>query len=108
MLAKHPFHQKCESLTPGVGAAILIVSALCVWIYTVPFSWMLYYLGSSLAKDVPWRNCNNTWNTEKCDEIIATNMSITLHDVNDVTHRHSNVTVQNNGSLISASEEFWE
>lgn len=32
----------------------------------VIIAWALYFLFSSFASDVPWKDCNNTWNTINC------------------------------------------
>ncbi|KAH7976927.1 hypothetical protein HPB52_021504 [Rhipicephalus sanguineus] len=34
--------------------------------YIVVLAWSLYYIYSALSSDVPWRSCDNWWNTENC------------------------------------------
>ena len=32
--------------------------------YNVLISWCFYYIVSSFASDVPWRDCDSSWNTD--------------------------------------------
>jgi len=34
--------------------------------YVVIIAWALYFLFSSFASEVPWKGCNNSWNTGEC------------------------------------------
>ena len=34
--------------------------------YIVVLAWAMYYVYSAFDWDVPWRDCNNFWNTENC------------------------------------------
>ncbi|XP_032222489.1 sodium- and chloride-dependent GABA transporter 1 isoform X2 [Nematostella vectensis] len=53
-------------ISKGVGFAMLVVSFLCCVYYNVIIAWCLYYLFESFAKDVPWKTCDNWWNTATC------------------------------------------
>jgi len=56
----------------GIGYAMFIVSA-CVGIYyNMIIAWAFYYTFVSFAKDVPWRNCGNPWNSPGMWYIPAT------------------------------------
>ena len=43
----------------------------------VALGWSLYFLVASLSPQLPWLNCNNTWNTALCrgDDDPADNSS---------------------------------
>lgn len=36
--------------------------------YNVIIGWSFYYLGGSFSGQLPWNDCNNTWNTDYCME----------------------------------------
>ena len=50
----------------GVGFGVLMISFLCTIYYNVLVAYVLYYMYESLKIDVPWRHCNNWWNTKNC------------------------------------------
>lgn len=45
---------------------MLVVSFLCCVYYNVIIAWCLYYLFESFGSEVPWKNCDNKWNTPSC------------------------------------------
>ena len=47
---------------------MLIISFLVSVYYNTIIAWVLYYLFESFRADVPWRDCNNKWNTADCFE----------------------------------------
>jgi solute carrier family 6 GABA transporter-like protein 6/8/11/12/13 len=44
----------------------VVISFFLTTYYIVIIGWDLYFLFASLRAEVPWKTCNNTWNTEKC------------------------------------------
>ncbi|XP_077545010.1 sodium- and chloride-dependent GABA transporter [Haemaphysalis longicornis] len=50
----------------GVGYAAAVMSFWLNSYYIVVLAWSLYYIYSALSSDVPWRSCDNWWNTANC------------------------------------------
>ena len=53
-------------LSKGVGYAAAVMAFWLNTFYIVVLAWALYYVWSSIALDVPWRSCDNEWNTRYC------------------------------------------
>ncbi|XP_015518474.1 GABA neurotransmitter transporter-1B [Neodiprion pinetum] len=50
----------------GIGYAACVLSCWTNVYYIVILAWALFYLLASLRSDVPWRSCDNSWNTGYC------------------------------------------
>lgn len=50
----------------GIGFGMIMVSFLVSIYYNMIIAWCLLYMFQSFRKDVPWRTCDNTWNTPLC------------------------------------------
>lgn len=50
----------------GTGIATVVISFFLTTYYIVIITWDLYFLFSSFATEVPWKTCNNSWNTPNC------------------------------------------
>uniref|UniRef100_A0AC34FFM6 Uncharacterized protein n=1 Tax=Panagrolaimus sp. ES5 TaxID=591445 RepID=A0AC34FFM6_9BILA len=84
-LALGQFH-KCgyyRTLFKGIGYGICFVCTFIACFYNSVIAQALYFMIASIAWDVPWRHCNNTWNTPQCRESL-TNLSA---DNNNSVHR---------------------
>ncbi|CAD5120424.1 DgyrCDS8991 [Dimorphilus gyrociliatus] len=53
-------------LFQGIGWGMFLVSLFISIYYNMIIAWTLFYLGSSFSSDVPWRHCENDWNTGEC------------------------------------------
>ena len=52
----------------GIGYAMVAVSFLCTIYYNVVIAWVIYFIYSSINREVPWKSCKNKWNTPSCSE----------------------------------------
>nr|CAI5855306.1 unnamed protein product [Callosobruchus analis] len=50
----------------GIGYAAAVMSCWMNIYYIVILAWAIFYFFMSLRADVPWRTCNNYWNTIYC------------------------------------------
>lgn len=57
---------KMAPLFKGVGYAIVVVNIICTTYYNVIISYPLLFLFKSMRFQLPWSDCNNSWNTERC------------------------------------------
>lgn len=53
-------------LLQGIGWSMFAVSFVVGIYYNMLVAYSFFYVFASLAKDVPWRNCDNYWNTIAC------------------------------------------
>jgi len=58
----------------GIGWGMFCVSAFTSIYYNMTIAWCFFYLFASFAKDVPWRGCDNDWNTDACTTFDDTQM----------------------------------
>ncbi|KAK2153810.1 hypothetical protein LSH36_285g03067 [Paralvinella palmiformis] len=84
-------------LFKGIGWGMLIVSGILCIYYNIIISWVLYYIGMSFRAEVPWKSCNNPWNTENCSRPVL--------DINEtLSGSLANATHQ---GKTSPAEEFF-
>lgn len=50
----------------GVGYMMLVVSFVYCWYYIMVLVWVLVYLVNSFMSQLPWGQCDQTWNTNSC------------------------------------------
>ncbi|KAK7792111.1 hypothetical protein R5R35_009645 [Gryllus longicercus] len=55
-------------LFKGVGFCAVMVAFYVSFYYNVIIGWALYFLVASATPELPWLHCNNTWNSELCQE----------------------------------------
>ncbi|KAL1428275.1 hypothetical protein MTO96_002671 [Rhipicephalus appendiculatus] len=56
-------------LFKGVGYTVVMIAFYVDFYYNVIIAWALYYLVASFTSELPWTNCNNSWNTDHCLEL---------------------------------------
>ncbi|KAJ7402393.1 Sodium-dependent noradrenaline transporter [Pitangus sulphuratus] len=52
----------------GVGYAVILIALYVGFYYNVIIAWSLYYLFSSFTFELPWTNCDNSWNSPNCTD----------------------------------------
>ncbi|KAJ1519377.1 hypothetical protein ONE63_004670 [Megalurothrips usitatus] len=85
----------------GVGFCAVMVAFYVSFYYNVIIGWALYFMAASVAAELPWLHCNNTWNTASCWESPSNATNATLANVTV-----SNLTVANMLHHSPASEYF--
>ena len=113
-----PIYHISLSLSPGVGYGMVIISGIVCVYYNIIITWTFYYLFMSMRKVLPWSDCDNAWNDERCSLNKFANLNST--DANatmsvNATTLNSTVTAAaavnstvNSSHLMTASEQFWE
>ncbi|XP_065220919.1 sodium- and chloride-dependent GABA transporter 1 [Planococcus citri] len=57
---------KIAPIFKGVGYAAAVMSCWMNVYYIVILAWAVFYFFVSIGTDLPWRYCNNSWNTKSC------------------------------------------
>ncbi|XP_065704397.1 sodium-dependent noradrenaline transporter-like isoform X1 [Patagioenas fasciata] len=60
----------------GVGYAVILIALYVGFYYNVIIAWSLYYLFSSFTFELPWTNCDNSWNSANCTDPKLFNASM--------------------------------
>ncbi|XP_029931717.1 sodium- and chloride-dependent GABA transporter 2-like [Myripristis murdjan] len=76
----------------GVGYGSQVILLYGVMYYIIILAWAFLYLLFSFNTELPWANCNNTWNTENCIDLAQN------HTANG----------QILGNATSSVQEFWQ
>uniref|UniRef100_H2YJY6 Transporter n=1 Tax=Ciona savignyi TaxID=51511 RepID=H2YJY6_CIOSA len=80
----------------GLGLAVNMINYHLNVYYAVILAWALRYFFASMASELPWSTCGNSWNTRNCFVFGALSNA-------------SNVINATNSSLrISSVREYWE
>ncbi|XP_075987211.1 sodium- and chloride-dependent GABA transporter [Anticarsia gemmatalis] len=57
---------KIAPIFKGIGYAAAVMSCWMNVYYIVILAWAIFYFFMSMRSDLPWRNCDNYWNTATC------------------------------------------
>ena len=50
-------------LSPGAGLSTVVISFLLTTYYNVIMAWALFYLAASFTAELPWEQCDHSWNS---------------------------------------------
>ena len=64
---------KVSPLFTGIGYAMFLMSGLVAVYYNMILAWAMFYLFASLDSELPWKSCDNWWNTDACRRFDARN-----------------------------------
>ncbi|XP_022238127.1 sodium- and chloride-dependent GABA transporter 1-like [Limulus polyphemus] len=92
----------------GVGYAAAVMAFWLNCYYIVVLAWAIYYIVSSLDIDIPWRTCDNWWNSIFCrseyDEMVTPNCTGNIRlDPPICAFNFSDHTI-----FKSTVKEYWE
>ncbi|XP_071951554.1 sodium- and chloride-dependent glycine transporter 2-like isoform X2 [Antedon mediterranea] len=88
---------KAAPLFKGIGYAMVCISGIVTVYYNLVLAWALFFFFKSFTKDLPWKGCENTWNTDACG---YANGTIGINSDNETV-------LISNISTIPA-EEYWK
>uniref|UniRef100_A0A0K0D2C3 Transporter n=2 Tax=Angiostrongylus TaxID=6312 RepID=A0A0K0D2C3_ANGCA len=55
-------------LFKGIGYCVIMIAFYTDFFYNVVIAWGLHYLYASFSINLPWANCNNSYNSPACYE----------------------------------------
>ncbi|OWF55165.1 Sodium- and chloride-dependent glycine transporter 2 [Mizuhopecten yessoensis] len=100
-------------LLKGIGAGVLLVLVIISSYYTIIIAWTLFYLGNSFLSPLPWRTCNNRWNTDKC--ITDRSLQIISNETSSNETEYGRMLPINLGNastfpvkMVTSEEEFFQ
>ncbi|XP_045456543.1 sodium- and chloride-dependent GABA transporter 1 [Melitaea cinxia] len=99
---------KIAPIFKGIGYAAAVMSCWMNVYYIVILAWAIFYFFMSMRSDVPWRTCDNYWNTDTCvNPYDRTNLTCwSDFDMNTFcTLNGKNVS---KAVLSDPVKEFWE
>jgi solute carrier family 6 GABA transporter-like protein 6/8/11/12/13 len=82
--------KKICPLLKGTGIATVVISFFLTTYYIVIIAWAMYFIFSSFRSEIPWKTCNNTWNTADCWDGTL------------------NFTLKTSNNTLTPSEEFFK
>ncbi|KAL8617159.1 hypothetical protein ACOMHN_014329 [Nucella lapillus] len=105
---------RISPLFKGVGYGMVIISGIVCVYYNIIITWTFYYLFMSMRKVLPWADCDNAWNDDRCvlnkfahNNATEANATVVNGTVVNTTALVVNSTL-NSSHLMTASEQFWE
>ncbi|XP_064461237.1 sodium-dependent dopamine transporter-like [Ornithodoros turicata] len=100
---------KLVPLLKGVGYTVVLIAFYVDFYYNVIIGWALYYFVASFSAELPWTNCNNTWNTADCVEMaVGERLSDATNDthISNATFLLGNLSAPQRNYTTPAQEYF--
>ncbi|XP_032671695.1 sodium- and chloride-dependent GABA transporter 1-like [Odontomachus brunneus] len=92
-------------LFKGIGYATCVLSCWTNVYYIIILAWALFYFLVSLRADVPWRSCDNSWNTRYC---ITSDALCWQNELSNDTMCATSIGNLSTTFLKDPVKEFWE
>ncbi|XP_017126142.1 sodium- and chloride-dependent GABA transporter 1 [Drosophila elegans] len=102
---------KIAPIFKGIGYAAAVMSCWMNVYYIVILAWAVFYFFMSMRADVPWRTCNNWWNTVNCvSQYERQNLHCWDKMLNGTAKKVCSVAAVNitSSELTDPVKEFWE
>lgn len=92
----------------GIGYAAAVMSCWMNVYYIVILAWAIFYFFMSMRSDVPWRNCDNYWNTDRCVNPYDRKNLTCWSSLDMTTYCTLNGKNISKAILSDPVKEFWE
>uniref|UniRef100_A0A1B0GM87 Transporter n=1 Tax=Phlebotomus papatasi TaxID=29031 RepID=A0A1B0GM87_PHLPP len=104
---------KIAPIFKGIGYAAAVMSCWMNVYYIVILAWAIFYFFMSLRADVPWRTCNNYWNTPNCVNPYERKDLLCWERVSALNGTTSRICALPTGNVTASAltdpvKEFWE
>ncbi|XP_017467837.1 PREDICTED: sodium- and chloride-dependent GABA transporter 1-like [Rhagoletis zephyria] len=102
---------KIAPIFKGIGYAAAVMSCWMNVYYIVILAWAVFYFFMSMRADVPWRSCNNFWNTVNCvNPYERNNLHCWEKSINGTMKKICKLAAANVSAsdLTDPVKEFWE
>ncbi|KFB53690.1 sodium/chloride dependent neurotransmitter transporter [Anopheles sinensis] len=103
---------KIAPIFKGIGYAAAVMSCWMNVYYIVILAWAIFYFFMSLRADVPWRTCDNAWNSINCvnpydrkDLLCWESLGLNGTVTKICSLNSNNVSIND---LADPVKEFWE
>ncbi|XP_053677421.1 sodium- and chloride-dependent GABA transporter 1-like isoform X2 [Anopheles nili] len=103
---------KIAPIFKGIGYAAAVMSCWMNVYYIVILAWAIFYFFMSLRADVPWRTCDNAWNSINCvnpydrkDLICWKSLGANATVTKICSLNSNNVSIND---MADPVKEFWE
>ncbi|XP_050357080.1 sodium- and chloride-dependent GABA transporter 1 [Nymphalis io] len=99
---------KIAPIFKGIGYAAAVMSCWMNVYYIVILAWAIFYFFMSMRADVPWRSCDNYWNTDTCVNPYDRKNLTCWSDLDMTTFCTLNGKNISKAILSDPVKEFWE
>lgn len=65
----------------GAGYAAVVLNIIAVIYFSAIMAYPVLYMYHSFSSPLPWQSCGNSWNTEKCTEVVMLNLDFKVRKI---------------------------
>ncbi|XP_014664884.1 PREDICTED: sodium-dependent dopamine transporter-like [Priapulus caudatus] len=92
----------------GIGYSVVLIAFYVDFYYNVIIAWALYFFFSSFTTSLPWRTCDNEWNTRNCydgkESLVNRSAAESVHNSYNFT---TAISVNSTRKRVSPSDEYF-